>query len=325
MSTRSQKAEEPPKFDIIEINTGGEPNNLPTGEPQWSPDGSKLAFVSEGWLCVVNVDSLHEVKKIAKIGQAGFAWSDTNQFAINDVERDTSGEIVIHKTLSMNGEEKLIKKEVNKNELLKNISGLTGLPDGTLGYYEPLNPSDRKKVFHIIKQGKLKPEDALKQMIVTTTEGWVGWGAIILEGVDGTVKKKVTKGNATYSFPILSPDGTKIMAINHRSDAVIFDLDGNELARLGAGVYEGWTRDKGVGGNYEWSPNSRQVAYALMVESEFDIEASDIYVINADGTGRTQLTNTPDIVEMYPAWSPNGRAITCKDLNTGRVFVIILK
>jgi Tol biopolymer transport system component len=325
ININGQKPLEQAKFEIIEINIGGEPNYLPTGEPQWSPDGSKLAFVSEGWLCVVNLDSIHEVKKIAKIGRAGFAWSDTNVFAISDMERDTSGEIIMHKTLTMDGQEKLIRKEVNKNPLLRNIQGLTGLPDGTLGYYERSSETGWKKVFHIIKQGKLKPEDALKQMIVTTTEGWVGDGPIILESVDGSIKKRVTKGETAYRFPQFSPDGTKILAINTRSDAVIFDLDGEELARLGTGQGEGWTPDSGRGGGYQWSPDSKRIAYDLTLESEFDIEASDIYVINANGTGRTRLTNTPDIVEMYPAWSPDGRAITCKDLKTGRVFVIKLK
>jgi dipeptidyl aminopeptidase/acylaminoacyl peptidase len=325
MSTKSQKQEEQPEFEIIEIETGGEPNYLPTGEPQWSPDGAKLAFVSEGWLCVVDVEGTGEIKKIAKIGRAGFAWSDTNQFAINEVERDTSGEVVVHKTLSMNGEERLIRKEVNKDPLLRNIHGLTELPDGTLGYYERSAATGWKKVFHIIKQGKLKPKEALKQMIVTTTKGYAGDGPIILESVDGTIRKRVTKGDAAYRFPKFSPDGSKIIAGNTRSDAVIFDLNGNELARLGTGICEGWTPDKGRGGGYQWSPDSKKIAYHLTVESEFYIEASEIYLINADGTGRTQLTKTPDIVEMYPAWSPGGRAITCKDLKTGKIFVIKVK
>ena len=313
-------------FEITEIDIGGEPNYLPTGEPQWSPDGTKLAFVSKEWLCVVDIEKKEEIKKIAKIGREGFAWSDSNTFAICEYERDTSGIVMRHKTLNIHGEEKLLRKEISTNELSPNISGLTELPDGTLGYYEkPFDPSSGKKVFHIIKHGKLKPEDALNQMIATTTEGWVGWGAILLEGVDGTVKKRVTKGNATYSFPKLSPDGTKILAVNHRSDAVIFDLDGNELARVGAGVYEGWTPDKEVGSNYAWSPDGKQIAYDLIVESEFDIEASDIYVINTDGTGRTQLTNTTDVIEMYPSWSPDGTKIACYSDNSGKLFVIKLK
>ena len=36
----------------------------------------------------------------------------------------------------------------------------------------------------------------------------------------------------------------------------------------------------------------------------------DIWVVNADGTGLTNLTNTPDVVEVDPTWSPDGTLIT---------------
>src|ERR671914_150310 len=35
----------------------------------------------------------------------------------------------------------------------------------------------------------------------------------------------------------------------------------------------------------------------------------DIWVMNADGTNQTNLTNTPDINEGQPAWSPDGTKI----------------
>ena len=36
----------------------------------------------------------------------------------------------------------------------------------------------------------------------------------------------------------------------------------------------------------------------------------DIWVVNADGTGLTNLTNTPDIMELDPTWSPDGTLIS---------------
>ena len=40
------------------------------------------------------------------------------------------------------------------------------------------------------------------------------------------------------------------------------------------------------------------------------LDSSDIYLINADGSNFTQLTQTPDIWEEYPKWSPDGKRIT---------------
>jgi len=53
-----------------------------------------------------------------------------------------------------------------------------------------------------------------------------------------------------------------------------------------------------------WSPDGRQVAFY----SEVNGQAADLYVINADGTGLRQLTNTP-VAEGYPSWSPDGTHI----------------
>jgi TolB protein len=57
-------------------------------------------------------------------------------------------------------------------------------------------------------------------------------------------------------------------------------------------------------GSPAWSPDGRRIAFY----SERDGNA-EIYVMNADGTGVTRLTNTK-ADEGYPAWSPDGRTIS---------------
>ena len=32
----------------------------------------------------------------------------------------------------------------------------------------------------------------------------------------------------------------------------------------------------------------------------------DLYLIRTDGTGLTQLTDTPDVSDRWPTWSPHG-------------------
>jgi Tol biopolymer transport system component len=39
------------------------------------------------------------------------------------------------------------------------------------------------------------------------------------------------------------------------------------------------------------------------------VKLGDIWVMNADGTNQTNLTNTPDTIESLPAWSPDGTKI----------------
>jgi len=57
-------------------------------------------------------------------------------------------------------------------------------------------------------------------------------------------------------------------------------------------------------GSPAWSPDGTRIAFY----SERDGNA-EIYVMNADGSGRTRLTTT-SADEGYPSWSPDGRTIT---------------
>ena len=53
--------------------------------------------------------------------------------------------------------------------------------------------------------------------------------------------------------------------------------------------------------NPEWSPDGTKISYDTW---------EDVYVINADGSGQTNITNTPHpVIEYYSSWSPDGTRI----------------
>jgi WD40 repeat protein len=54
-----------------------------------------------------------------------------------------------------------------------------------------------------------------------------------------------------------------------------------------------------------WSPDGSRIAYVRRMNNA----NHEIYVMNADGSGATQLTNRPDSVESEPSWSPDGQRI----------------
>lgn len=58
-----------------------------------------------------------------------------------------------------------------------------------------------------------------------------------------------------------------------------------------------------------WSPDGRKVVF-LRTDIVFGRAfSSDVYVINADGSGLRNLTNSPSVYEFQPSWSPDGSRI----------------
>jgi hypothetical protein len=69
-----------------------------------------------------------------------------------------------------------------------------------------------------------------------------------------------------------------------------------------------------------FSDANSKIAYLASAENQW----SDIYTINLDGTGITQVTNTPDVRERDIAWSPDGTmlAYTADVGETAHIFVV---
>ena len=52
-----------------------------------------------------------------------------------------------------------------------------------------------------------------------------------------------------------------------------------------------------------WSPDGDRIAFMSIVDWNWDI-----YVVNADGTEQTRLTDDPGL-DSSPSWSPDGQKI----------------
>jgi TolB protein len=85
---------------------------------------------------------------------------------------------------------------------------------------------------------------------------------------------------------------------------MVLKLDGTDrliLASPPAGALLTW---HGAEKAPVWSPDGTRIAYISQLE-DYNYE---IYVMNADGTGKTRLTNNPAF-DIDPAWSPDGTQI----------------
>ena len=68
-----------------------------------------------------------------------------------------------------------------------------------------------------------------------------------------------------------------------------------------------------------WSPDNKQIVYASTRTGDFEL-----WIMNSDGSGNIQLTNSPDSVEAGPQFSPDGRQILFQSNRDGDFEIFIM-
>jgi TolB protein len=129
-------------------------------------------------------------------------------------------------------------------------------------------------------------------------------------GADGRNDRRLTNDRAVQIDPAWSPDGRKVAFSLFRSvtarTAVLFvmNADGTGVRRL---TPFSRTNSKV---NANWSPDGSKIVFEIMfaVSRERGPRSSDIFVMNADGSGVRRLTRSPKF-DTNPVWSPDGTKI----------------
>ena len=107
--------------------------------------------------------------------------------------------------------------------------------------------------------------------------------------------------------------GGRVLFISNRAGELQYDIF--SVKSDGAGEQRLTTTDA-LEFDPVWSPDGKKIAFAG--SDNLEERKSDIYVMNADGTGKTSLTSSPmGTLALGPAWSPDGKRLAYSTLTFG--------
>jgi Tol biopolymer transport system component len=258
--------------------------------PQFSPDGKSIFFTTESYNGVWQYSLQHKTQRlITNDPRSGYGFSvapDGKAIAYrrttNEGARNRMQEIVL-KELSSNSIQIIGRQSTLSTP---SFSGAIVL------YSEDNSTKNLHRITATARPIVLGIENTKIAVIVATQKR-------LLDPL----------ANGSYIWPVLSPDGSKLVASDMAKGAFVCDLKGSILARLGKRNAAAWTRD------------GRWLIYMKDKDDGHTIISSDLFCVSADGKLSKQLTMTKGVIEMYPQCSLVENKIVCNTLD-GKILLM---
>lgn len=279
-------------------------------DPSWSPDGSKVVFSHGTYqgIYLADADGEGPVVELTDAPYSGYRrqWTSDGRAMIFSARTGKRGHAI-----------RAI--DVETKEVRDLVTGLRSVG--------PLQRNKRGDIF-MKADGQWMAVDEQAGLLVEPQEYYLARGGM---GADekmiewkpiSTVWVMNSDGSNRVRFPheagspSLSPTGEKICF--HWADLCVANLDGTGVVVLA---------DEGYADAECWSPDGSEIVFSVASDEDHwgNFNRAELFVAKVDGSGTTQLTNTPEILEDLPSWSPDGRSIAYEDARTGRIFVAVLE
>ena len=254
-------------------------------QPSWSPDGGRIAFVSDrngGNDQIYVMDS--NGKNVKKLTNGAFdrhpAWSpDGKRIAYHGYEH-----------------EEWVDEDEEVNFKIYLIA-----PDGS-------NP---RKLAGDIPSSDTEPAwspDGQRIAFVSSREDWTWTGDIGAMDADGTNQKRLTHTIVNERHPTWSPDGSRIAFSSVQEEDFVISVmnaDGTNRMSLTEEILDGRTQ---FNFHPAWSPDGRTIAYHF---AEGGLDPGGIHLMTADGEHLKRLGDLHKGGDSWPDWfDPASLAVT---------------
>jgi Tol biopolymer transport system component len=136
---------------------------------------------------------------------------------------------------------------------------------------------------------------------------------IFVMDIDGLNLVQLTDDSGGGGLPSWSPDGSHIAFMSEREgDADIYAMDAQGVSEIQL------TYDPAADLFPAWSPDGNRIAFASDRGGD-----SDIYVMDADGSNVVRLTHDPEY-DSAPAWAPDGDRIAFHSYREGDADIFVM-
>ena len=240
--------------------------------PRWSPDGTRLSVAAEGpqgpiFVGLINRDGTHYVRFDSPdptLNLGCSAWSP-------DGER-----------LGCEGWD---DNDVSRNGIYTvrssdggDLRRITSAPDGRHDIPGDYSPEGTQITF--VRSG-LSDEQHSTLMAVN---------------IDGSSERRLTDQPVGLGCD-WSPDGSSILA-EADGTLLVVPADGGESVPIELG------RSDAYATGASWSPDGEHIVFSLRFQASSPDTSLDIFTAFVDGSKLIQVTDTPDLAEVGPSWSP---------------------
>lgn len=289
--------DEQDRFKLIDIGSK-------SSEVALSPDGKTMAYVAYGEVYVRNIEDKSPTHRVTRTHarESDIAWSpdglklyfvsdsDGTESIYQATVARTRGEVKEEFDKTVNPPKAEDEKKTDAESAPGEAENAT--PKSEMGKEEPAEEEDESNTDDAPKNGKKASGKKKKKEKLPKELQADRWHDAIRFHVAPVVPSEHNDRE-----PSPSPDGKSLAFRRGRGDLMILDFESGASRRL----VSGW--DTGL--EWQWSPDSRHVAYA---QSDLDFN-SDIWIIPADaGKEPVNITRHPDN-DGNPQWSADGKIL----------------